>query len=134
MIHILGATRGARFHFSLVLRSRSENLLQAYLLRQNVSSQISQGKLEPSIVAIDDNLQCDQCVWVDRTRCMRLTWAGHGRRSGSGIDLCCDSSSVMSQTTASFKNQCEKRCRRNIWGFELVDVEGNGRGNEGDEV
>jgi hypothetical protein len=34
---------------------------------------------------------------------MRLTWAGHGKRSGSGIDLCCDSSSVMSQTTASFK-------------------------------
>jgi hypothetical protein len=63
--------------------------VQAYLLWQNVSSQIPQGKFESSVVAIDDDLQCDQCVLVDRTRCMRLTWASHGRRSGSVSYLRC---------------------------------------------
>ena len=95
-----------------------------------MSSQIPQGQLESSGVTIDDNLQCDQCVRVDRASYMRLTWASHGWRSGSGINLCCDSSSVVSRAMASFKNQCEKRGRRNICGFELVDVEGNNGDSE----
>jgi len=78
----LGMGRQARAKGSACRREADRDDIQTYLGWQYVSSQIPQGKLESSIIAIDDNLQCYQGILIDRCRYMRLIWASHGRRSG----------------------------------------------------
>ena len=96
-----------------------------------MSSQIPQRKLESSIVAIDDDLQRDQGILINRTRCMRLIWASHGRQSSSVSCLTCRSSSVMDPKGS--KLQAPKLLRSTV---EVVVAlksrmwKGDGCGNE----
>ena len=46
----------------------------AYLLREGVSTKVSHGELEASVLAIEDDLDSDQGVWTNWAR----VWIGGG--------------------------------------------------------
>ena len=43
-----------------------------YLLRQDVSPKISQGEFEFAVVVIDNNLQSDECILINRPGRVRV--------------------------------------------------------------
>lgn len=49
-----------------------------------MSTEISQGKLESTVLAIDEDFDSDQRIWPKRSG--SRVWCGHGRQRRSGVE------------------------------------------------